>query len=123
MNFHALRSIVSRHKKKLILIAIVAALSLAYPRAEIEFVTISPDDSYRLEHWWPGLLPALYYRHIRDMESPGFVRLYNNHDNTYFGESPVIDFFGGRKTYWPIDDDRTVSIDGEFEYKNVPPTK
>lgn len=110
-----------RQKYKVALAAVLGACIVLYPGPKLEFTEISPDKSYRLEHWVPGPLSLMYYLYVRDMHLPGFARLYSNHDNTYYGESQVFDYIGGQQTYWMMDIDRTVGIGGEVTFTNVPP--
>ncbi|MBI3899488.1 MAG: hypothetical protein HY308_14520 [Gammaproteobacteria bacterium] len=88
----AVLRIIVKHKGKLLAIGLLLSLWLfAYPRAHLDSVEVSPDRTYRLEFYRPGLLQHFLNR---EKSSPGFVRLYRNFDNEYFGESDVFDCFG-----------------------------
>jgi hypothetical protein len=110
-----------KHKGKLSLVAL-AVLAVAYPGRRMEYVSVSPDGSYRLEHYQPALPVYLYYKHFSGMQNPAFVRLYRNMDNRYFGESPIVDYFGGEPdTYWDMKGKGEVAIGGRFVFHGVPP--
>lgn len=85
----------------------------------LEFVSLSPDKGYRIEHYQPRRYQMLLHP---SLDAPGFVRLYNNYTNRYFGESQVADFSGGDAfPIWNINNRGTVSVGMYIRYKNVPP--
>ena len=120
----SIRSSVVAHWGKFAAIALLVVCAVVYPRARLQLVEPSPDNSYRLEHYRPGLAFVLYYRHVKGMEDPAFVRLYRNADNEFFGESPVLDFFGGEPdTYWDIERTGEVALGASFVFSGVPPVQ
>jgi hypothetical protein len=112
--------IIIRRKAIVLTVALIAAVTVFLTSgARLEFVSVSPDRTYRLECYSPRHYQRLL--HWR-MEEPGFVRLYRNTDNAYFGESVVADFFGGTgESFWLMDKTGEVAVGGSILYKNVPP--
>jgi hypothetical protein len=111
--------IATRHKGKLIAVSLIAGLAVfLYPRARLDYVSVSPDGTYRVEAYSPSLYQWLMNL---DMEDPGFVRLYRNFDNHYFGESQVVDFFGGAGIRWNMATSGEVDAGRDIEFRNIPP--
>jgi hypothetical protein len=111
--------IAARHKGKLLGVAglVVVAIFL-YPRAQLQYVSVSPDRTYRIEMYGPSLYQWVLNL---DMEDPGFVRLYRNTDNHYFGESPVTDFLGGADVIWNMAHSGNILVGRDVMFKEVPP--
>ncbi|MBI3897431.1 MAG: hypothetical protein HY308_03935 [Gammaproteobacteria bacterium] len=111
--------IVAKHKGKLLTISVLVGLAVYfYPRAHVEYVSVSPDRTYRIEMYYPSLFQWLLNR---DKQDAGFVRLYRNFDNQYFGESEVVDFFGGAQTMWMMDISGRVRVGRDVVFEGVPP--
>lgn len=112
--------ILYRHKFKLI--ACIAFIMFCFYLSggeQLEFVSLSPDKGYRMEHYSPRRYQILLHP---TMNSPGFVRLYNNYTNRYFGESQVADFSAGDAApLWQMDKGGEVSVGLYITYENVPP--
>ncbi len=119
-DFFTVFHVVCKHKIKLFIFIVLAWFCFFLSGGEhLEYVTVSPDKGYRLEHYTPRRYQLLLHP---TMESPGFVRLYNNHSNRYFGESEVVDFFAeGFPTMWHMDIDGTVAASMSVRYENIPP--
>jgi hypothetical protein len=109
-----------RHKGKLLTVLVLAGvLAFLVSGATLEFVSVSPDRTYRLEYY-----RARHYQRLMhwSMELPSFVRLYRNTDNKYFGESNVADFFGGNgRSMWLIDKAGEVAVGRDISFTGVPP--
>ena len=114
-----LRIIIRRKAVVLAVVLIAALAAFLTSGARLEFVSVSPDRTYRLEYYSPRQYQRLL--HWR-MEEPGFVRLYRNTDNAYFGESVVADFFGGTgESFWLMDKTGEVAVGASILYRSVPP--
>jgi hypothetical protein len=112
--------IIIRRKGVVLTLALIAVLAVFLTGgARMEFVSVSPDRTYRLEYY----SPRHYQRLLHWLtEEPGFVRLYRNTDNAYFGESVVANFFGGTgESFWLMEKTGEVAVGGSILYKNVPP--
>jgi hypothetical protein len=79
---------------------------------------VSPDRTYRAEVYRPSLFQWLLNL---DMEDPGFVRLYRNTDNHYFGESPVADLFKGAEVFWHMAISGRVVVGHDIVFEGIPP--
>jgi hypothetical protein len=112
--------ILGRHKGKLLVVlALAGVLFFLVSGAKLEFVSVSPDRTYRLEYY-----SARHYQRLMNwsMELPSFVRLYRNADNKYFGESTVADFFGGNdRSLWLIDEAGEVAVGRDISFTGIPP--
>lgn len=112
--------ILARYKGQLLtVLALVGVLVFLAGGATLEFVSVSPDRTYRLEYY-----NARHYQRLMNwsMELPNFVRLYRNTDNKYFGESNVADFFGGNgRSTWLIDKTGEVAVGRDILFTGIPP--
>lgn len=110
--------VLRRHVGKLvtffILIALVAVVAREGP---LEYVAVSPDDSYRIEHY----TPSLYQSWASGIYDPTIMRLYRNTDNEFMGESGVVDLSSGPKTLWSMERSGEVIVGTIHVFENVPP--
>jgi hypothetical protein len=112
--------VIARRKAMLLAAVLIASATGFLATGEkLEFVSVSPDRTYRLEYYTPRRYQRLVHW---KMGEPAFVRLYRNIDNAYFGESIVADFIGGTgDPIWLIDKTGEVAIGGAILYQDIPP--
>jgi hypothetical protein len=83
------------------------------------YVKISPDETYRLEFHHPARYQELLHR---DMESPGFARLYRNRDPfDLIAESPVVDLYDKGDVFWEQATVGEVAVGMVIRFQNVHP--
>jgi len=83
------------------------------------YVVVSPDETYRLEFFQP----ARYHHFLtREMESPGFARLYRNRDPfDLVGESPVVDLDDKGQVFWHQAVNGEVAVGMAIVFRGVNP--
>lgn len=111
-------TILRRHTGKLMtLLVLFAVVVLITREGPLEFVAVSPDDSYRIEYY----TPSLYQSWASGIYDPSIMRLYRNTDNEFMGESGVVDLSSGPKVLWATERSNTVLVGTIHSFENVPP--
>lgn len=112
--------IIRKHKFKFVIFLVFMWFCIyLYGGEKLEYVSVSPDMGYRLEYYTPRRYQLLINL---NKETPTFVRLYNNHNNRYFGESQVVDFRAGDAApIWNIEQRGKVAVGMSIYYENIPP--
>lgn len=111
-------SILRRHVGKLVIFIVLLTIVIVGTReGPIEYVTVSPDDSYRIEYY----APSIYQRLTTEAHDPAILRLYRNVDNEFMGDSGVVDLFSGSSTLWAMERSGSVIVGTTYIFDDVPP--
>jgi hypothetical protein len=100
-------------------VALAVVLAWGFSGSEMFQSATNEDATYRLDFFTPDRFGRLLHR---DMDTPGFVRLYRVADGSLVGTSGVVDFFGGNaRVTWLLAATGQVSVGRDVMFWHVHP--